>query len=204
MVGGGGGGQVPAATPSPELGCSDRSCEEPSVPSPGPWEQDQGGCPREGSGPSSRAGCQLCTEPRAPTTARNPQLLLTLQEREQGRGWAPPGEQGPGGGVNEVPGEQVEEMAPQQPCAPYGRSGRHLLNAQPNSLGPAPEAPLLLGSPAATLPRWAALRHVAATASSRTVGAGTHPGRAGRPQAAPHASDGRPAANSHLPRCRLT
>lgn len=98
-----GGDQVPAATPSPELGCSDRSCEEPSVPSPGPWEQDQGGCPREGSGPSSRAGCQLCTKPRAPTTARNPQLLLTLQEREQGRGWGPPGEQGRGCGP---PGEQ--------------------------------------------------------------------------------------------------
>lgn len=41
--------QIPAAIHSPGVGCSEQSCEEPSVSSPGPWEQDQGGSSREGA-----------------------------------------------------------------------------------------------------------------------------------------------------------
>lgn len=120
--------QIPAAIHSPGVGCSEQSCEEPSVSSPGPWEQDQGGSSREGAQervpkggqqssqelPRSRTWYQLCTKPCAPTIARKHQLLLTLHE-------GPTSLWGLSEGENKVPGEHVEEMAPQPPCRADGR-----------------------------------------------------------------------------------
>lgn len=175
---GGGGKHASAATPTPRLGCSDHSCEEPGIPSPGPWAQDQGrtlwgGQQSHWELPSSTAGCQLCTEPQAPTAARTPQLQLRLRSQVPRKAvrtsW------GAGRGKRTKSSGVCRGDSSTAAVRATWRSGRHLPNDQPNSLSPAPEGPFLLGSLTATrhgaFPWRAALQRVAATASSGAVGA---------------------------------
>lgn len=87
--------------PAPQSRDAVKAAEEPSTPRPGPWEWDRGGCPGTGRGPtSSRAGCQLCTHPRAPNQSRKPAAAAAPPRgtRTPGRLRGPPGERGGGGG----------------------------------------------------------------------------------------------------------
>lgn len=102
------------STHSPGVGCSEHSCGEPSVSRPGPWEQDQGGCPREAAIPP---GAGLGTS-SAPSHVLQPQWESTSCCRPSMRASQARGEFRKEG--NKVPGKRVEEMAPQQPCRAEG------------------------------------------------------------------------------------
>lgn len=136
-LGGGGETSLSCNSHSTWLGCSDPSCEEPGIPSPGPWEQDQGRMlwGRQQSHwelPSSTAGCQLCTEPQAPTAARTPQLQLRLRSQVPRKAvrtsW------GAGRGKRTKSSGGCRGDSTTAAVRATRRSGRHLPNDQPNSL----------------------------------------------------------------------
>lgn len=161
------GNQASAATPTPRL----RGAWHPQrrILGTGPGRVLWGGQQSHWELPSSTAGCQLRTEPQAPRAARTQQLQLRLQSqgprKAVGTSWrAGRGKWTKSSAVCRGDGTTAA-------LSTTWKSGRHLLNEQPNSLSPAPEGPFLLGSLAAALPRRrafprrAALRRVAAAAS---------------------------------------